>query len=215
MQNVSSQIKRIGATALAVAGAAGLTTAVAEAAMSHSHRTVKQQPATTIGVKQSGALGQVLDAGTKHLTVYMYTADHGNKSSCSGACAKAWPPVTTVAKPKVAGGARAGLIGTIRRSGNVKQVTYKGHPLYYFAADKAAKTSNGQGLDGAWYVLSASGQVVKKSVAPATSGSTTATTSTPTTSSTPTTGTPTTSMPTTTATTPATTTTSSPTDGWS
>jgi predicted lipoprotein with Yx(FWY)xxD motif len=209
MENVSSQLRRIGATALAVAGAAGITAAVAEAATSHSHRTVKQQSATTIGVKQSATLGQVLDAGPKHLTVYLYTADHGNKSHCSGACAKAWPPVTTVAKPKVSGGARAGLIGTIRRSGNVKQVTYKGHPLYYFAADKAAKTSNGQGLEGVWYVLSASGQEVKKSVAPATSGSTTATTSTPTTSSTPTTG-----MPTTTETTPATTT-SSPTDGWS
>jgi predicted lipoprotein with Yx(FWY)xxD motif len=215
MENASSHLRRIGATALAIAGAAGITAAVAEAATSHSHPAAKQQTATTIGVKQSGTLGQVLDAGPKHLTVYMYTADHGNKSHCSGACAKAWPPVTTVAKPKVSGGARAGLIGTIRRSANVKQVTYKGHPLYYFAADKAAKTSNGQGLEGAWYVLSASGQVVKKSVAPATSGSTTATTSTPTTSSTPTTTTPTTSTPTMTETTPATTTTSSPTDGWS
>jgi predicted lipoprotein with Yx(FWY)xxD motif len=188
----SSQLRRFGATALAIAGAAGITAAVAEAAAPASHPTVKQQPAATIGVKQATGLGAILDAGSKHLTVYMFTSDHGNKSNCSGACAKAWPPVTTVGKPKVSGGARAGLVGTIRRSGNVKQVTYKGHPLYYFEADKAAKTSNGQGLDGAWYVLSASGQVVKRTVAPPTTSVTTPTTSTPYTSSTPTTSTPTT-----------------------
>jgi predicted lipoprotein with Yx(FWY)xxD motif len=191
----SSQLRRFGAAALAIAGAAGITAAVAEAAVPNSHRAVKQQPAATIGVKQASGLGKVLDAGSQHLTVYMFTADHGNKSHCSGACAKAWPPVTTVATPKVSGGARAGLIGTIRRSGNVKQVTYKGHPLYYFEGDKAAKMSNGQGLDGAWYVLSASGQVVKKTIAPTTSSSTTATTTTPYTTSTPTTGTPTSTTP--------------------
>jgi predicted lipoprotein with Yx(FWY)xxD motif len=203
----SSQLRRVGATALAIAGAAGVTAAVAEAAVPNSHRAVKQQPTATIGVKQALGLGKVLDAGSQHLTVYMFTADHGNKSHCSGACAKAWPPVTTVAKPKVSGGARAGLIGTIRRSGNVKQVTYKGHPLYYFEADKAAKTSNGQGLDGAWYVLSASGQVIEKTTAPATSTSTTPTTSTPTTGTTPAASTPTAT------TTPATTTTMP--DTWS
>jgi predicted lipoprotein with Yx(FWY)xxD motif len=205
MEHASSQLRRFGAAALAIAGAAGITAAVAEAAVPNAHRAVKQQQTAAIGVKQVSGLGGVLDAGSQHLTVYMFTADHGNKSHCSGACAKAWPPVTTVAKPKVSGGARAGLIGTIRRSGNVRQVTYKGHPLYYFEGDKAAKMTNGQGLDGAWYVLSASGQVItKKTSAPATTGSTTATTSTPYTSSTPTTSTTTTTPPDTTSTSTAT-----------
>jgi predicted lipoprotein with Yx(FWY)xxD motif len=74
-------------------------------------------------------------------------------------------------KPTAAGGARGGLLATTTRSGDVKQVTYNGHPLYYYSGDQKAGDTNGQGLDqfGAkWYVLDASGNRVTS--APPTSG---------------------------------------------
>lgn len=66
--------------------------------------------------------------------------------------------------PKATGGASTSDLGTIERSGGVKQVTYKGHPLYYFAGDQSAADASGQRLEnfGApWYVLAANGQVIK------------------------------------------------------
>jgi predicted lipoprotein with Yx(FWY)xxD motif len=118
--------------------------------------------ATTIGTVHT-ALGTVLVAGPKRLTVYMFAADKGSKSSCSGECAQVWPPVTTTGSPRVAGGAQASDLGTASRSGGVKQVTYKGHPLYYYVGDQRSGATTGQGIDsfGApWYVLSPAGKVI-------------------------------------------------------
>jgi hypothetical protein len=60
-------------------------------------------------------------------------------------------------------GASASDIGTISRSDGAKQVTYAGHPLYYFVGDKAAGQTNGEGVNGfgaPWYLLAPSGQQV-------------------------------------------------------
>src|SRR3984957_16623839 len=67
--------------------------------------------------------------------VYLWTKDTGDMSNCNGACAGAWPPVTTTGTATAAGGAKASDIGTITRSDGTKQVTYDGHPLYYFSGD--------------------------------------------------------------------------------
>ena len=112
--------------------------------------------ATVVTVKQSGHLGTILAAGPKRLTVYLFAADKGSTSACSGGCVQVWPPVTTSANPTAQGGAIASDLGTITRSDGTKQVTYKGHPLYYYAADKDATTAYGQALSSfgaAWYVI--------------------------------------------------------------
>lgn len=67
-------------------------------------------------VSKPNKLGTVLGAGPKQLTVYLFEADKGSTSSCSGACAAVWPPVTTSAKPKATGGALATDLGTSKRS---------------------------------------------------------------------------------------------------
>jgi predicted lipoprotein with Yx(FWY)xxD motif len=111
-------------------------------------------------------LGTILGAGPKRLTVYLYEADKASTSSCSGPCAAVWPPVTTTGNTKVAGTALAADLGTIRRSDGTTQVTYKGHPLYYYAKDGDAGDAYGQGLKsfGAdWYVLAPTGKKVDKS----------------------------------------------------
>jgi predicted lipoprotein with Yx(FWY)xxD motif len=118
--------------------------------------------ATTLGTVHT-ALGTILVAGPKRLTVYLFAADKGTKSSCSGECAQVWPPVTTTGTPRVAGGALASAVGTTSRSGGVKQLTYKGHPLYYYVGDQRSGATTGQGIDsfGApWYVLSPAGKAI-------------------------------------------------------
>jgi predicted lipoprotein with Yx(FWY)xxD motif len=110
------------------------------------------------------SLGTILAAGPKRLTVYLFAADTGSTSTCSEACAQAWPPVTTSASPKAEGGAVAADLGTTTRSDGTKQVTYKGHPLYYYVSDSQSGETTGQGVNsfGApWYVLSAAGSEIK------------------------------------------------------
>jgi predicted lipoprotein with Yx(FWY)xxD motif len=96
----------------------------------------------------------------------MFAADKGSTSNCTGACAAAWPPVIAKASAVASGQAVPADLGTTTRSGGVKQVTYKGHPLYYFIKDKDDGDSYGQGAHafGAdWYVLAPSGQKVDNS----------------------------------------------------
>jgi predicted lipoprotein with Yx(FWY)xxD motif len=120
---------------------------------------------TTIAVKHASKLGAILAAGPKKLTVYMFEGDKGATSNCSGACASVWPPVTSSGAPVVHGAASADL-GTITRADGTTQVTFKGHPLYFFARDKDSGDAYGQGVHGFgsdWYVLAPSGSKVDKS----------------------------------------------------
>jgi predicted lipoprotein with Yx(FWY)xxD motif len=120
--------------------------------------------ATTVSTVHT-ALGTVLVAGPKRLTVYLFAADKGSKSSCSGECAQVWPPVTTKGSPRASGGALASDLGTTSRAGGVKQLTYKGHPLYYYVGDQRSGTSTGEGIDSfgaAWYVLSPTGKAIMR-----------------------------------------------------
>jgi predicted lipoprotein with Yx(FWY)xxD motif len=108
-------------------------------------------------------LGTILVAGPKHLTVYLFAADTGSSSTCSGACAQVWPPVTTTGTPKAEGEAVAADLGTTTRSEGTKQVTYKGHPLYWYVSDSQAGDTTGQGVQSfgaAWWVLSPSGSEI-------------------------------------------------------
>ena len=120
-------------------------------------------PVALVGTKHD-KLGTVLDYGTKKLTVYVFDGDKHHGSSCTGACAAAWPPV--VGKPKAAGAASASDLSTITRADGTTQVTYNGHPLYLFVKDKDDGDAYGQGLTafGAdWYVLAPSGKKIDNS----------------------------------------------------
>jgi predicted lipoprotein with Yx(FWY)xxD motif len=99
--------------------------------------------------------------------IYLFLADSANKSNCSGACASLWPPVTTTGTPTASGSAQASDLGTITRSDGTKQVTYDGHPLYYFAGDTGAGTDKGQGVDGfgaKWWLVAPSGSSITAAV---------------------------------------------------
>jgi len=98
------------------------------------------------------------------MTVYMFRADHGTQSSCSGACASVWPPVT--GHPSAAGAAHAADLGTVKRTDGTLQVTFRGRPLYHYVKDGDAKDAYGAGITefgAAWYTLSPSGRVIDNS----------------------------------------------------
>ena len=117
--------------------------------------------ATAVTLKAvSSPLGTILvDQDGK--TLYLFEADSKNKSNCSGGCLNLWPPVMANGKATAGSGVTAGMIGTATGS---SQVTYAGHPLYWFSGDTNAGDTNGQGLDdfgGEWYAISPAGAAVK------------------------------------------------------
>jgi predicted lipoprotein with Yx(FWY)xxD motif len=117
--------------------------------------------AATIKVATTG-LGQILVDGNG-MTVYLFVADTGTSSTCYTSCAALWPPVLTTGAPQAGAGANASLLGTTTRTDGKIEVTYGGHPLYYFVQDKSAGDTTGQGVNsfGAlWWVLSAAGAAI-------------------------------------------------------
>jgi predicted lipoprotein with Yx(FWY)xxD motif len=113
------------------------------------------------------SLGAIL-IDSRGRTLYLWQADTGAKSTCTGACAATWPPLVTSGKPTAGSGIAGSLLGTTRRTNGSKQVTYNGHPLYLFAGDTAPHQTNGQGSNGfgaPWYVLSPRGNPLTGSTA--------------------------------------------------
>lgn len=141
------------------AGGYPAATSASQAAAAASSTTTSSSGSTATGTAVTTvhtSLGTVLAAGPKRLTVYLFAADTGAASTCSGQCAQVWPPVTTSGAPKTEGGAVAGDLSTITRADGTKQLTYKGHPLYYYVSDQQSGETTGQGVNsfGApWYVL--------------------------------------------------------------
>lgn len=164
--------------ALALAGAV-LLLAACGSSSSSSSKTSSAATTTKAAAKSTapGSSGAVRVATAKNgqgtylvgpsgRTLYLWAADSNGQSHCSGACATAWPPLTTKGTPAAGGGVKAASLGTITRSDGSHQVTYDGHPLYTFVDDSAAGQTNGQGSDafGAkWWLVTPSGQPITTS----------------------------------------------------
>jgi predicted lipoprotein with Yx(FWY)xxD motif len=106
--------------------------------------------------------GRILANG-RGRALYLFTADGGQGSNCSGDCATAWPPYIVKSKPVAGPGAKRGLIGTTRRSDGTLQATYAGHPVYYYIRDNQPGEVLCQAVSefgGYWYVLRANGKAV-------------------------------------------------------
>ena len=152
----------LGSVSLAACGGGGAT-AGQSPVYGGSASTASQQstPQTTSGKVStaSTSLGPVL-VDSQGRTLYLFKADQGMRSACSGACASAWPPLRVSGKPTVGGGASAPKLGTTPRSDGEPEVTYNGHPLYTYTGDSKPGDVNGQGLTAfgaAWFALSPSG----------------------------------------------------------
>jgi predicted lipoprotein with Yx(FWY)xxD motif len=155
MTRITSLFLVLAAAALVAAGCGGGNQATAASSQS----TPAAGGSHTISVSDNGDLGKVL-VDSKGRTVYLFQKDTGSMSTCSGACATDWPPVTTSGKLTAGDGVTKSMLGTANRSDGTKQVTYNGHPLYLYVGDQKPGDANGQNVNafGAlWYVVSPSG----------------------------------------------------------
>jgi predicted lipoprotein with Yx(FWY)xxD motif len=130
-------------------------------------------PGTTYQLKVgTTSAGQAL-TGTDGKTLYFFARDANGTSACTGDCPSTWPPFTLAngATVTAGDGVQSPLIGSITRADGSKQVTYGGHPLYYYGADAAAGDANGEGLLGVWFIADPSGNLPSPSASAAASPS--------------------------------------------
>jgi predicted lipoprotein with Yx(FWY)xxD motif len=112
----------------------------------------------------TASLGAIL-TDAKGRTLYLFEKDTGTKPACYGACAQGWPPLLTTGTPAEGAGVSMPLLGTVKRTDGTVQVTYAGHPLYYFVADAKPGDTKGEGLQAfgaGWDLVSPAGKKIEK-----------------------------------------------------
>lgn len=115
-----------------------------------------------VGVRSS-SYGRILFDG-RGFVLYAFSHDKRGRSTCRGACAKAWPPYLVRRKPRAASGAKSSLVGTVRRADGRLQATYAGHPLYYYVGDRKPGQILCEGVSefgGFWRVVRPGGTPVR------------------------------------------------------
>jgi predicted lipoprotein with Yx(FWY)xxD motif len=173
---MSSVAAIIGVALLVAACGGGSTTSKPSATTPAAPASTTPASSTAASVSISamkGPHGTYL-TGASGRALYLWVADSNGQSACMGACAKAWTPVVSSSTPTVSGGVNASDLGTTTRPDRTKQVTYKGHPLYYFIADPTAGTTHGQGNNGfgaKWWLVSPSGTAITANASSSTGSS--------------------------------------------
>lgn len=154
--------------AACVLSGAALVAAVIGDASSASARTSK---GALVALRKT-KLGTIL-VDARGRSLYLFEKDKRGMSACYGACATYWPPLLSPAKPRPGKGVHAALLGVTRRTDGKRQVTYGGHPLYTFIADKKPGQTTGEGLNNfgaGWDVVAPSGRSIEPSSAPSGGG---------------------------------------------
>ena len=163
----------VGVALLVAACSSGGSSSSAAPAASSPAAAGASSAAASGGGSGSTVITTATSSGNTFLTdgsgraVYLWVKDTGSTSNCTGACAGAWPPVMATGTVTAAGSAKSSDLGTTTRSDGTKQVTYDGHPLYYYVGDPGAGTATGQGSDGfgaKWWLVAPSGSDVTASV---------------------------------------------------
>ena len=121
--------------------------------------TMTASAEATINIATDPTLGQILVDGNG-MTLYIYTKDGPDQSTCSGGCFSIWPPLNTQGHPNLGPGVDASLIGTTQATDGSQMVTYNKMPLYHFSKDQKPGDTTGQGVGSVWYVVSPDGKPV-------------------------------------------------------
>lgn len=128
-----------------------------------------QQVETQESTPQAPATGTVIKTGTSEYgpmlfdsrgqAIYIWELEESSTAECYGSCAKAWPPVLTDGTPVASGDVDAKLLGTTKRTDGTTQVTYNGHPLYFYANEKPGEVEchNIKTHGGLWWVIQPNG----------------------------------------------------------
>jgi predicted lipoprotein with Yx(FWY)xxD motif len=122
-------------------------------------KPAEPKPGTTIRLGDS-QFGKILfdRAGQ---AIYLFDKERSDRAECYGECAAAWPPVFTEGEPRAGAGIDQKLLGTTKRRDGKTQVTYNGHPLYFYAHEgrNEVKCHNVREFGGLWLVLNGAGEV--------------------------------------------------------
>jgi predicted lipoprotein with Yx(FWY)xxD motif len=113
-----------------------------------------------VNLSSDADFGEILTDGEGR-ALYLFTDDTEGVSNCSGNCATAWPPFTVEGEAMAGEGIDQAMLGTITRDDGTLQVTYNGHPLYYYADDVNPGDVTGQGVGDVWYLVNAQGEQVE------------------------------------------------------
>ena len=159
--NSNRYLARVGAIAF-LAALALIAAGRGGSAMASGAHTTSSVAVKTRSIK---GLGTVL-VNSKGRTLYVFAKDKQSRVTCTGSCAQFWPPLKwkSSGKPKAGGAAKSALLALDKDPAGGKVVTYDRWPLYTYAGDSAAGQANGENVNlngGKWYVISASGKVVK------------------------------------------------------
>jgi predicted lipoprotein with Yx(FWY)xxD motif len=110
-------------------------------------------PPATVYAQRLPKLGSVL-VGPKGMTLYLFTKDTPDVSTCYDQCATNWPPLLVKSADEIVSGVNLpGKWGTTKRKDDTLQVTYNGWPLYYWKDDKARGDATGEGVGKVWYTI--------------------------------------------------------------
>jgi len=96
-------------------------------------------------------------------TLYLFSSDAPQLTRCAGACAQAWPPFVAATGPGARQGRPSPGLGRVRRANGSLQVTYHGHPLYYYVGDRIPGQilcQNVEEFGGHWWVVSPDGRAI-------------------------------------------------------
>lgn len=146
-----------------IAGVSLAVAACGSSAPSSSHKgspSPKAGSAATVATTKVPGYGTVLASG-KGAPLYLLSTDPSGASSCSGSCAKRWPPLTVSGKPSAGPGVNASLLSSFKRSDGSEQVAYSGQALYTHPGMSASAVAGTAADGGIWYLVSPSGKPIK------------------------------------------------------
>jgi predicted lipoprotein with Yx(FWY)xxD motif len=158
------------ALALAACGSSSKATPATSPTTPPTSTTATTAPPVTAAPPTSGPAGQVsvtLAANTtigksilvdsNGMTLYIWDNDTTpGRSSCTGACAAAWPPLDVTGAPAVGAGLTASMFSTVIGPNGEKQAAVNGKPLYTWVNDKKPGDATGQGVNG-FHVVASNG----------------------------------------------------------
>jgi predicted lipoprotein with Yx(FWY)xxD motif len=129
----------------------------------------KHQPSPTASPDPSGVGVIAADSdfgtmlyGADGQAIYLFDLEDSTRPRCYDECADAWPPVLTTGDPVAGRGVRSALLGTVERRDGTRQVTYAGHPLYFYAHEDPWQVlcHDFEDFGGTWYVVQPDGAAV-------------------------------------------------------
>jgi len=143
------------------AGVAGVAVALLLAACAKSTPTSggpSPSGKDTVDSKSISGLGSVL-VNSQGFTLYHLRTETSSNIQCTGSCVSTWPPMLLPAgtSAPTEGSGATGKLGTVTRPDGGTQVTYDGFPLYTYSGDTGPGQANGQGIQGVWFAVTASG----------------------------------------------------------